>query len=505
MLDSMDRNIRIKSKVPGLTKSKVMTGIQCEKALYLTVHQPELAPETSQSQQAIFDQGHVVGLEAQKQFPGGALIDVPRWELGKALELTQKAIASGATTIYEATFAHAGVLVRVDILHRDSAKKSWRLVEVKSSTSVKEEHLSDLAIQSWVLRGAGIKHDRAILMCLNNQCIYPDLDNLFKLADCTEEIQPLIASLEKKIKALQKVVSGRHAPDREIGPHCSTPYDCAFREHCWKEKRIPALSVLDLPGSSAKKWALYDEGILKLTDSRIRIDDFKGAARKMLEAAKTKKRWIAKEGLSEFLEKIQYPLYYLDFETSAYAIPKFNGTRPYQAIPFQFSVHVEDGKGGKPRHREFLHSDGTDPRPPLIQALLDAIGTRGSVVSYNMGFEEGRIRELAAAFPKFKKPLLAICDRLVDPLPVFRAHVYDPKFEGSFSIKAVAPALIGAGLSYAELEVGDGGAASLAFAELIASDTAPDRKSELRMALLAYCKQDTEAMVELMRWINGQI
>lgn len=492
-------------KIPGLTKSKVLTGLQCEKALYLTIHEPKLASPVDASQQALFDQGNLVGVEAQKQFPGGVLIDVPRWELTKAIQLTADAIKGGANTIYEGTFSHNGVLVRVDILHRKSAKKPWHIVEVKSSTAPRDEHLMDLAIQSWVLTGAGIEHDKAKLMHVNNQCAFPDLADLFTIQDCTDDIEPLLKDVPKRVKALQKIVSADKPPVTDIGPHCSSPYDCGFQAHCWKAKKIPEVSVLDLPGSAAKKWALYDQGILRLDDPRIELDDYTGTQRKMLDAALTGKRWIDKKGLARFSKELEWPLYFLDFETIGYAIPRYDGTRPYQQVPFQFSVHVQAKKGEKLDHGEFLHADSSDPRKDLVDALLKACGTKGSVISYNKGFEEGRIKELAKTFPRQSKSLLALCERLVDPLPTFRAHVYDPGFLGSFSIKAVAPALIGDRFSYEGMVIGDGGAAGLGFQEMIAEDTSAKRKTELRKALLAYCEQDTVAMVELVNWMLEQV
>jgi CRISPR/Cas system-associated exonuclease Cas4 (RecB family) len=265
--------VSVTLKLSGLTKSKVMIGIQCEKALFLTVNQSDLAGPIDATQQALFDQGHNVGVEAQKRFPGGVLIDVPRREMGKAIKLTKEAIENGSNTIYEGTFEYCGVLTRVDILHRKSAKKSWQIIEVKSSTSVKDEHLTDLAIQSWVLAGAGVEHDKAMLMHINNQCVFPDLSKLFTISDCTKDIAPLLKEIPNRVKVFQKMLASSLAPDREIGPHCSTPYDCGFQDYCWNAKKIPKVSVLDLPGASAAKWALYEDGIRKLDDPRIEIDD----------------------------------------------------------------------------------------------------------------------------------------------------------------------------------------------------------------------------------------
>ncbi len=483
----------------NLSKSKIVRGMQCHKSLYLSVHHPELEPEVSETQQAIFDTGNEVGLAAQGMFPGGVTIAAQPRDPAQAFADTKAAMEAGAHTIYEATFFFENVQVKVDILHKEKKSAKWKLIEVKSSTSVKDVHLNDMAIQAWVAENSGLKVSSYHLMHINSDCRFPNLKDLFELVDVSEEVLALKGEVPKKVKAIKNVLAAKTVPDINIGPHCDDPYECPFKEHCWKEKKIPELSVFDLPGMGQKGWAFYEKGILNLSD----LKDAKLSAvqRRAVDCFVSKKRHIDTKAIKSEIAAWVFPLYYLDFETIAFAIPKYKDTGPYMQIPFQFSCHVET-KQGELTHFEFLNSEDKDPRINLIESLLATVGDVGSVVSYNKGFEAGVMRRLAAEYPEYSKKLNNIVDRLVDPLPIFRAHVYDNAFAGSFSIKAIAPALIGEKLSYDQLEVGDGSAAQRAYLRLIDQSTDLKEKSKLKKAMIEYCKQDTLAMVELVRWLR---
>lgn len=490
-----------KIKERMLSKSRIISAYQCEKRLYLEINKPELLPiEVSVSQQAVFDQGHEVGLEAQKRFPNGILIDAKAYEAEKAASETQEAIKNGANTIYEATFIHENVQARVDILHRKNSKSSWEIIEVKSSTKVGDIHLQDVAIQTWVLQGAGLKIKKSCVMFINNECVYPKLDDLFTIQDVSEEILPYVTDVPKKIKSIRKTLAAETAPKIDIGPHCSSPYECPLSGHCFKH--ILKDSVFDLPRIGGKVWGLYEDGIIKLTDKKLDSIKLNAIQKRVIDVVRSGKRFIDLKALKAILPKWQGPLSYLDFETVGFAIPRYNSTSPYQQIPFQFSVQVENEKGLQTY--EYLHDEDTDPRPKLIEALIKAIPKTGGVVSYNMGFEEGKMKDMAEVFPKYKKQLQSIIDRLIDPLPLMRAHVYDKGFEGSFSIKTVAPSLIGNKYSYEDLEISDGGTASESYKVLISGNLSANEKAELRKNMLIYCNQDTMAMVELVNWIRKQ-
>ncbi|MEZ4815068.1 MAG: DUF2779 domain-containing protein [Bdellovibrionota bacterium] len=483
-----------------LSKSKIVRGMQCQKSLYLSVHSPELEPEVSESQQAVFDLGHEVGAAAQKVYPGGVLIAAQPRNPAKAYAETLDAMAAGECTIYEATFLFENVQVKVDILHKEKKSAKWKVIEVKSSTSVKDVHLNDMAIQAWVAENSGLKVSSYHLMHINSECRYPDLKDLFEVVDVTEQVLELKEKIPKDVKAIKKVLLGAKVPDVDIGPHCDDPYECSFKEHCWKEKKIPELSVFDLPGMGKKAWGFYQRGKIKLSD--LVGEKLSMNQQRAVDCYSSKKRHVNAKGIKSDMSSWEFPFYYLDFETIAFAIPKYKETGPYMQIPFQFSCHVETKKGAL-SHFEFLNTEDIDPRLGLVESLVSTVGDVGSVVSYNKGFEAGVMRRLADEYPKYSKKLNSIIDRLVDPLPIFKAHVYDNAFAGSFSIKAVAPALIGEKLSYDELEVGDGSAAQRAYLRLIDPSVNAKEKTQIKKAMIEYCKQDTLAMVELVRWLRA--
>lgn len=483
-----------------LSKSKIITGIQCEKALYLSIHRPDLADEISDSQQLIFDQGHEVGILAQSHYPGGVRVDAPHTDTKLALKQTEDAITNGALYIYEATFSFNEVLVKVDILTRKSKKHDWEIVEVKSSTEVKDVYLQDAAIQLYVCRGAGIKVKTVSVMTINNECTYPNLKNLFNLTDVTKTAEDLQDTIPKRIKKFNQILQSKTQPEKSIGPQCDDPYSCVFKTECWSKFKIPEISVFDIPRLSTKrKWEYFNKGKIKLKD--LDLKEFNAQQKLVIELTVANTRFIDPKGISKALKAWKYPFSFLDFETIGFAIPRYNGQRPYQQIPFQFSCHIQNEEGAKLEHREYLHTEDTDPRKEIAKALIEMVPKTGSVIAYNMGFEGMVLKGLAELFPKLNKQLLSIADRLVDPLPIFREHVYDPAFAGSFSIKTVAPALLGNDASYEGMAVADGGEAQSAYMEMIDSKTSAKRKEELRRGLIEYCTKDTMGMVQLVSWL----
>ena len=482
-----------------LSKSRLMRGIQCPKNLYLAVHQPELETPVSDSQQALFDQGKEVGDRARQEFPDGIIIEAPHYDLQRAALETEAAIKKGVRTIYEATVAAAGLSARIDILHRESADSAWHLIEVKSSTSVKPEHLEDVAIQVHVARAAGLKIEKSFLMHLNNQSTAPELNNLFTLQDVTHEITEKTEGLLAVIDKLRKSLVDDAPPSIDIGPHCSEPYDCPFRSHCWKH--IPSPSIFEIPSIGRKALDLYKNGIVRVSDSRFKPSK---AQSLRVEAIRSGVRWTDPEAIAEAMSSWKWPLCFLDFETIGFAIPRYAGTRPYQQVPFQFSCLVQEKLGGPLRDYFYLHQDPSDPRLTLARELAKVLSDDGAVVAYNKTFEAGCLDHLSSVSPDHSRVLLSAKERLVDPLPIFRSSVYDRGFKGSFSIKSVAPAILGEGRGYSEMEIPDGQAAQRAFVELIEENCSITKRREIREALLSYCRKDTQEMADLTRWLFTQ-
>ncbi|MDZ4676345.1 MAG: DUF2779 domain-containing protein [Oligoflexia bacterium] len=484
-------------KSKTLSKSRIMRGLQCEKSLYLTVFKPELEAKADAATQARFDEGNKIGVFAQKKFPDGVLIDAEYWDTDKSIYLTQEAIKAGKNTLFEATFKFENFTARIDILTRKNANSPWHVIEVKSSTKVKDEHITDVAIQSWVLRNAGFKADKFSLMHIDNACIAPDLDKLFNIENITKPVELAIYNIEKTITPLKQIIENAIEPKKEIGPHCYSPYECPFVSECWKH--IPTPSVFDIPAIGQRAWEFYSKGIFEI--DKLKLSDFKNKQQKAVEVLQTKKRWVDVQNIKTSLKEWEYPLYFLDFETIGSALPLYDGTSPYQQVPFQFSCHILT-TDNKLTHFEYLHKDSSDPRDEFAKALVNGVGEKGSIVAYNKAFEAGVMRDLADDFPKYSKALEDFASRLVDPLPIFRNSVYDPAFLGSFGIKSVAPAIIGEKLSYKNLEVQHGEQAQQAFMKMAFGTLKQEEKEKLYHSLVAYCRQDTLAMVELVQWLS---
>jgi len=459
----------------------------------------DLEPETSVATQLNYDEGNAVGELARKEFPGGVLIEFQPWERKEAAEATTSAISKGATVIFEASFLANGIFVRVDILKKAPHSENWDLIEVKKSTKVKAEHLEDVAIQVLTLGQAGIKTDSCQVMHLNSKCVFPELKNLFKFTDVTDVVKNLLPKMHTRINELQNMVLRGSEPKIEIGSHCDKPHPCLFKTHCWKG--FPQPNVFDLPGIGyVRGWDIIKEsGKIKVED--LDEDDFDGKTKIAIQSTKKGRRWIEPKPIQDLIAQWKWPLYFLDFETLAPAIPRYPGCSPGSEVPFQFSCHVWELPKHEPYHFEFLHTELSDPRPELVKKLVEAIGDEGSVVAYNMSVERRILLRLANICPLYKEKLNSIAARMVDPLPIFRKHVYDPNFRGSYSIKDITPALVGNHYSYDGLEVSDGMMARSIAEKIIGSFYTKEEVDVLRKSLLLYCRQDTIAMVELTKWM----
>lgn len=488
--------------MPRLSKSRIQSGRQCHKRLWLELHEPE-AVQWNESAQARLDEGTAFGELARDLLGGGLLIAADHRHAIEALAQTRDALArpwSDVPRLFEAAFEFENVRVRVDALERGSQGDT--LIEVKSSTQVKDEYLWDCAIQTWVLRGAGRPVRRIALAFVDNAFVYTregDYDGLLAIEDVTEEVEALLPEIPAIVAEL-KTVAGGVMPQVSTGTHCHAPYDCPLFAHCRStEPPPPEYPVELLPRGGALIERLRAEGyadIRNVPDRLLTRDLHKRVA----AATRDDIPFVSGE-LATILDAIAYPRFYLDFETIQYVIPRWLGTRPFEQLPFQFSCHVDRGSGDL-RQEAFLDVSGSSPLAAFVDRLIDVLGESGPILVWNQGFEGSRIRALAERFPEKRKALLRIVDRLVDLLPIFREHYYHRDMLGSWSIKAVLPT-IAPDLDYGDLEVGDGDAVQMAYREAIAPDTTAHRREELRSRMLAYCERDTLAMVRLSQWRPG--
>ncbi len=485
-------------QLPTLSKTRYMAGQQCHKRLYLECFHRELATPVDSQTQARFDEGQRVGELARALRPGGVLIEEDHLHPREAIESTARAIANpDIPALYEAAFQYDDVLIRVDVLARTSPQ-SFEFIEVKSSTKTKSEHKPDVGIQLWVLEGAELTIDRAVLAHLNNAYKYAggeyDIDELFTLVDLTAESR---ASHDKHLAALQAMrqsLQQGEPPAVDIGPHCKNPHECSFLPHC--RAALPPQSIEDLYKLTVRqRKQLSALGVKTIPDIPTRSVSLSDIQKRICKSTETGEPFLSKK-VKARLRAWGRPLHFLDFETIAPALPLYVGTTPYLEIPFQWSLHTIT-RDGSLEHREFLHEGTDDPRPQLTKELLDAVGSEGRVVHYT-SYEATMLDRLKAAVPHSADQLEAVKSRLADLAPETRDHFYHPAMKNSFSLKAVYPAVC-PGEGYDALEITDGTMASRAFLEMLHPDTTASRRSSIRDDLLAYCRLDTEATVKIVR------
>jgi len=488
-----------------ITKSDFVSGERCAKLLYLSQHASHLQAPKSSLEQKTLAMGQLVTRAARNSFPDGVLIATLNTE--QALIETQDAIESGALTLFEAAFCYDDVIVRVDVLTRPSLSAHWDFHEVKATTYrdvSKEQELeyrSDIAVQVWVLRKLDIKLDGIYLTHLNPDCRFPHLQNLFCDVDYSEVVRPVLHNIEQHLSEQRRLLTLASEPETQIGKQCEKPRACPFAPHCWKD--VPSPSVFDIP-ACRQKWNLFESG--RVAVDQLDNADFRSTIQqRALACYQDEQRYFDADLIRHELAQWTQPISYLDFESIDPPIPKFPKTRPFQHLPFQFSCHIQQEGTRALQHREFLFDVADDPRPAFVEALLDAVPPQGSIVVYYAPYESTRLKELARDFPQYGTPLLQLRERLVDLMDVIKKGVYYPEFLGSFSIKKVAPAILGDKASYAGLEVSDGVQAMMAFERLVALPSKASEREALRDAMLEYCKQDTLLMVHLHRWLEGQL
>lgn len=478
-----------------LSKSRIIAGRQCEKRLWLEVHRPELM-EYDDSIKYRFNMGNMVNDIARSQYPGGVLIEYGKGTTA-ALKETRRLLAEQPDTpIFEAAFKTSDVLVRTDILRKK--RKHFELIEVKSSTEIKDYHVEDCAVQTWVVDNTGLPLKEITLSLINNQFVYPgqgDYQGLFTYEPMTTEVRALQPEVGKWVKRYKQVKAGDE-PSIEMGAQCHTPYDCPFIQYCAGPQS--GYPVDCLPGSSKVKAALKADGIRDIRDipDKRLTNEKQEWVRRVTLSGKPELRLDAKEAISG----LPYPRYYLDFETAAFAVPIWSGTRPYQILPFQWSCHIEEAPG-KFRHTEFIDCSGQPPMRQLTESLLKILETKGPIFIYST-FEKTRLNELAVMYPDLAEKISKVVNRFVDLLAITRDYYYHPDMRGSWSIKDVVPT-IDPQINYQALgEIQDGGAAQGAYLRMLDPGMTSGEKDKLRHDLLEYCKLDTLATVELVKFFS---
>ncbi len=488
----------------SISKSQYLKGLQCQKALWLLKNKSKLKSKVTEATQAIFDRGTEVGKLAQKLFPNGIEIEFDPKNFTGMIAQTRELLDTNPTiTIYEATFDYDGCFAMLDILLK--TPEGLEIYEVKSSTGAKDVYLEDLSFQVYILQSLGYKVTKASLININNEYIYDGvelkLEELFKIENFTQELFTKAKHVPNLVSKMQSALAGNE-PDIEIGMHCDRPYECDFKSYCWSH--IPEVSVFSLSNARGKDWDLYNQGYIKLEDiplTKSVLSQISNKHIQQIESYVQNKTHINQEAITKELAKLKFPLAFLDFETYQDAIPQHASTRPFEQIPFQYSLHILKSADVELEHREFLADPKQDPRRDFIASLMADLPASGSVIVYNRSFEAGVLEKLAGYFPELEPSIRDVLDRFFDlMLPFQRRDYYHPEMQGSYSIKKVLPALVPE-LRHSDLAIPDGGSASKAFVNLRNLKDLNEIES-IRANLLAYCKLDTLAMVEIWKKIS---
>lgn len=486
----------------NLSKSKYCLLWQCPKLLWLDTYHRELKTEDP-SREDRMATGNEVGDLAMGLF--GNYTEVTslkadgKPDIAAMIQKTRQCMEAGVENICEASFSYEGLYCAVDILCKQDG--GYAIYEVKSSTHEAEVYGVDIAYQKYVLEHCGVNVTGTYLVRVNSDYVRGeelDITQLFKIIDMTDWVGQETPLIPSRLNLAEKTLASQDEPNRDIGEHCTNPYECAYWAYC--SRHLPKPSVFDFYRlSGKKKFEYYRKGMIsyadllaapKLNDKQLRQIQFE-----LTDCGD----YIDKGGIRDFLNTLSYPIYFLDFETMQPVVPLYPGTKPYQQIPFQYSLHYIEEPGGELKHKEFLAESGVDPRRAIAESLCRDIPRNVCVTAYNKGFECGRLKELATQFPDLAGHLLNIQDNIRDLLTPFQSgYYYNRAMGGSFSIKSVLPALYpnDPSLDYHNLEgVHNGGEAMAIFPKI--KDMSPAEQIVARKNLLAYCKLDTYAMVKV--------
>jgi hypothetical protein len=481
----------------NLSKSKYLNGIQCRRLLWVAVNDAGRIPQPDVAKQYIFDQGHLVGELAHRLYPEGINLDTS--SISANLKQTLASLPL-RRPLFEAGFSAKRLYCRMDVLH-PAGDDEWDIIEVKSTLSAKNEHVLDVEFQRHCCLNAGLKVRNCHVMYLDRDYIKQgelDPNRLFTSEDVTAKLDKVTGEFEERLAALLAVIDSGKCPEVLVGRHCNTPYSCPLHDECWAH--MPKHHVMTLYGGKKLGEGLIARGILDIGSipGDVALDAKQQIQKQCVDGNSA---YINKDEIRSFLAGLKYPLYFMDFETLSTAIPVYNGSHPYQTIPFQFSIHSLAAPGAGPVHYSYLAEGPGDPRTAFIAELDKAVGLEGSILVYFAPFEKGILQELADAFPVYRERIASIVERIVDlNTPFSNFSCYHPDQLGSASLKQVLPALTG--LGYDELEIAEGQTAGPKFIESVSGDITDVERQTIRNDLIVYCGLDTYGMVETVHRIG---
>jgi len=480
-----------------LTKSNYSIGLQCLKYLWIELNEEGKIPTYEAATLHKFDEGRLVDELAKKLFPKG--IDIPTEDFMGNITKTKEFIAQGKL-LFGAGILYNRIYSRLDILI-PTEDDDWDIIEVKSSTKVKLEHLDDVSFQRYCCEKSGLKIRKCFIMHVNNEYIKHGEINpkeFFKIEDITAEVDAAIKGIEQRIDSMIKVINSSKCPDISISKKCNSPYECLLKESCWNF--LPSGNVFELYYGGAKSFQLLEKGVYSIKDipANVSLTDRQQIQK---DCSINGNPYICKEEIKAFLDTLIYPIHFMDFETFDPCVPLFDGTKPYQKIPFQFSLHIIEKERAKPQHCFFLADGVGDPRPKFLSSLKRIIKDRGSIIVYNQTFEKNVLKELNETYHDYKEWADNVSGRMKDLLDIFKSFAYyHPNQQGSASIKNVLPVL--AEKNYKGMEISNGEDASLAFLEMTYGNVSEEQRKRIRDNLERYCCLDTEGMLLIVEKIK---
>lgn len=487
-----------------ISKSDYMLFLKHPAWIWLKKYDKNKLPPTSEELQVIFDEGHLFEKYAEQLFPGSTKLGFNDYtEYLDLPKRTSEALNNGAKTIFQGRFEYDNLTCIIDVLEKVSDNE-FDLYEIKSSTSVKPEHIDDLAFQSLVLKGSGLKIRKTSVIYVNNGYVrHGDIDAkaISMVTDVTEEVKDKIDETRVNLKKASQILSSKIQPD--LSPRFATAKFGEWMDvYRFINGEFDKYSIYNLSRLNAKMVGELEDLNIKLISDIPQNFKLVSKQQGQVEATRLNKQIIDRERIKEFLSKVKYPVYFLDYETMGSVIPYFDGTKPYQQLPFQYSLYVLESPGGEVKHKEYLHKENTLPCLPLLIKLKEDIGNEGTIFVWHESFEKSRNTELGELFPEYKKFMESVNDRIIDlKIPFSSDWFIDKDFFGSASIKDVLPAVI-KDLSYKELVIQGGNAAQRTWMETILEGKNIEKKDEIMTALLEYCKLDTLAMVRLLELLE---
>lgn len=498
-----------------LSKSDYMLFLRHPAWLWLKKYDKSRLPVPDENLQAMFDAGHDFEQYAEQLFPDGVRLGFNNYnEYLNLPARTTIALQNNIETIFQGRFEVDNLTCIVDVLQKNP-DGTYNLIEIKTSTKAKPEHEYDLAFQLLVLEKAGLRIREIAVMHANKEYVRLGEVNAFQLVaktDVTNTVRALMSTTLLQVDMAFEVLAQKTCPD--ISPRYINQLGIPDKSSPWLEEW---LAIHESIVGTYDHYSIYNlaypspEQLGKLEDAGIttifEMTEDQALREKQviqIRTTKTNQRVIEKDKIKAFLNTFTYPLYFFDYETLSGAVPMFDGMSPYKDYPFQYSLHVIEHEGASVAHFEYLHAEASNPMPGLLAQMKKDLGSKGTILTWNMGYEKGCNDRMASVYPEYAEFLSEVNERIADLMtPFAKMCFFDKEFMGSASVKKVLPVLCPE-LSYKELNVGDGLLARRLWTQTVLQGQNKEKRAEVMYDLSKYCTLDTFAMVRILEELKKE-